>query len=205
MYLITICAEANSGGMEIFMNYVWPGIIIASLIFAAANGTVTDTVTAGLEGAASSITVLLSFAGIMCFWSGILKVAEAGGAAKLFERILSPVIRRLFPKVTDRKSITMNVTANLLGMGNAATPAGIEAMKKLDSENKNSPHPSRAMSRFAVMNTASLQLFPTTVLGLLTAAGAENPYSIIPLIWVCSAVSLVAALLAEAFFCKEGK
>ncbi len=187
------------------MNYVWPGIIIVSLIFATSNGVLSETVNAGIEGAASSITVLLSFAGIMCFWSGILKVAQKGGSAEIFEKLLSPVIRRLFPGTRDRKSITMNVTANLLGMGNAATPAGISAMRSLDEENNKSPYPSRAMSRFAVMNTASIQLFPTTVLGILTAAGAESPYSVIPLIWICSFISLFTALSAEAFFCREEK
>lgn len=185
------------------MNYVWPFLIIISLVFAFFEGTLEETVAAGLNGAASSVTTLLSFAGIMCFWSGILKIAEDGGAAGLCEKLLSPIIRRLFPKVKNRKNITMNVVANLLGMGNAATPAGISAMHELDEENKKSAYPSPEMSRFAVLNTASLQLFPATVIGILASFGDSDPYRIVPFIWVSSAVSLAAALLADFFLSKR--
>ncbi len=185
------------------MNYVWSALIIFSLIFAFFNGTLEGTMQAGLEGAASAFTVLLSFAGMMCFWSGILKVAEVSGAVKFCEKLLSPIISKLFPKTKDRSHITMNIVANLLGMGNAATPAGISAMKKLDDENGKSEYPSREMSRFAVLNTASLQLIPTTIITLLASFGDKNPYRIVPLIWVSSAVSLTSALLMDFILSKK--
>lgn len=187
------------------MSYVWSAILIISFIFAFLGGNVQETLTAGLNGAANAATVLLSFAGIMCFWSGILRVARESGAAQFCERLLSPVIRRLFPNVKNREHITMNVIANLLGMGNAATPAGLSAMRELDAENKKSARPSHEMSRFAVMNTASLQLFPTTVIGLLSAAGSKNPFRVVPLIWICSSISLAAALCAEWLLFKGGR
>lgn len=187
------------------MNYVWSALIIASLIFGAVNGTLEETMQAGLNGAASAVTVLLSFAGIMCFWSGILKIAEESGVAGFCEKLFSPIIRRLFPNVKDRSHITMNIIANLLGMGNAATPAGIFAMRQLDEENKKRPHPSREMSRFAVLNTASLQLFPTTIIGILASFGDKNPYRIVPLIWVSSAVSLISALLMDFILSKTAR
>ncbi len=187
------------------MNYVWSALIILSLIFGAVNGTLAETMQAGLNGAASAITVLLSFLGMMCFWSGILKIAEDSGAAKVCEKLLSPIIYRLFPKVKDRKNITMNIIANLLGMGNAATPAGIAAMRELDEENGKSPYPSRAMSRFAVLNTASLQLFPTTVIGILASFGDPNPYRIVPLIWISSGVSLISALFMDFILSKTNR
>ena len=185
------------------MNFVWSALIISSLLFGAVNGTLEETMQAGLTGAASAITVLLSFAGIMCFWSGILKIAEISGAAKFCEKLLAPIIRRLFPKVSDRSHITMNIVSNLLGLGNAATPAGIDAMKQLDEENEHRPHPSREMSRFAVLNTASLQLFPTTVIGILASFGDANPYRIVPLIWISSSVSLVSALFMDFILSKK--
>lgn len=187
------------------MNYVWSALIIISLIFAFFNGTLQETMQAGLNGAASAFTVLLSFAGMMCFWSGILKIAEDSGTAKFCEKLLSPVIRRLFPKVKDRSNITMNIIANLLGMGNAATPAGISAMGQLDKENEHRPHPSREMSRFAVLNTASLQLFPTTIIGILASFGDANPYRIVPLIWISSAVSLISALFMDFILSKNAR
>lgn len=187
------------------MNYVWSALIISSLLFGAANGRLQETMQAGLEGAASAITVLLSFAGMMCFWSGILKIAEESGAARLCEKLLSPIIRRLFPKAKARGHITMNIIANLLGMGNAATPAGISAMQELDEENGKSPYPSCEMSRFAVLNTASLQLFPTTIIGILASFGDTNPYRIVPLIWISSALSLISALFMDFILSKTAR
>ncbi len=187
------------------MNVIWSGIIIISFVFSVFNGNLSETLTAGLSGAASAIEVLLSFAGIMCFWSGILKIAQKGGAAKFCEKLLSPVIRRLFPRVKSRKNITMNIIANLLGMGNAATPAGVSAMCELDRENGEKEHPSHEMCRFAVMNTASLQLFPTTVIGILASLGSKNPYSIVPYIWICSLLSLFCALFVEWLLSRKGE
>ncbi len=187
------------------MNIIWSGIIIISFIFAILGGNLSETLTAGLSGAASAVEVLFSFAGIMCFWSGILKVAQEGGAAKFCEKLLSPIIRRLFPNVKNRKNITMNIIANLLGMGNAATPAGVSAMCELDQENGEKEHPSHEMCRFAVMNTASLQIFPTTVIGILASLGSENPYSIVPYIWICSVISLCCGLFAERILSKRGE
>ena len=185
------------------MNYIWSALIIFSLIFAFLNGTLTETIGAGLDGAASAFSVLLSFAGMMCFWSGMLKIAEESGASRSCEKLLSPIIKRLFPNVKDRGHITMNIVANLLGMGNAATPAGIAAMRELDKENGGNPHPSREMSRFAVLNTASLQLLPTTIISLLASFGYPDPYRIVPLIWISSAVSLISGLLADYFLSKK--
>lgn len=186
------------------MNYIWSGIIIVSFIFAAAGGKLQPTLTAALNGAESSFKILLSFAGIMCFWSGMLNIARESGAAEKCEKILNPVIRRLFPKVRDRSNITMNIIANLLGMGNAATPAGVTAMCELDSLNGGKPEPSHEMCRFAVMNTAGLQLFPTTIIGILSACGSQNPFSVVPCIWISSVISLCVSLLAEWILSKRG-
>ena len=174
-----------------------------SFAVAAANSSVSQTLLAGLSGAASSVEVLLSFAGIMAFWSGMLRVCKASGASEGCRKLLSPIVDKLFPATKSREDITMNIIANLFGMGNAATPAGLSAMQKLDSENGASPHPSRNMSRFVVLNTQSLQLIPTTVIGLLAAAGDTSPFSIIPFVLLNSAISLTAALLAEQVFCKR--
>ena len=179
------------------MNYVWSALMLVSFFFAAINGKIEETLTAGLNGAKDSVAVLLSFAGIMCFWSGILKICEESGASKKCEMLLSPIVRRLFPKTSAKSEISLNIVSNLFGLGNAATPSGISAMEKMDKENGESTHPSHEMSRFAVMNTASIQLVPTTVLGILAACGDKNPYSIIPLIWVSSSISLCSALFME--------
>lgn len=185
------------------MNYVWSVLVIISLISAVFSGSLPETMQAGLEGSGSAFTVLLSFAGMMCFWSGILKVAEAGGAVDFCEKLLSPIVGKLFPKTQAKNHITMNIIANLLGMGNAATPAGISAMKKLSEENETPEYPSREMSRFAVLNTASLQLIPTTIISLLASFGDTNPYRIVPLIWVSSLISLASALFMDFVLSKK--
>lgn len=188
---------------KFIMNYIWSGMIIISFISAAACGKLQSTLTAGLRGAESSFEILLSFAGIMCFWSGMLKIAQESGISKKCEKLLNPVICRLFPKISDRQNITMNIIANLLGMGNAATPAGIAAMRELNELNGGQPFPSREMCRFAVINTASLQIFPTTAIGILSACGSKNPFSIVPCIWISSIISLCVSLFAEQLLSKR--
>ncbi len=187
------------------MNFVFPFVIILSFISSAFFGNLETTVTSGIDGAKSAIETALSLAGILCFWSGILNVAEKGGAAKCVEKWLSPIISKLFPKTSAKSSITMNVIANLFGTGNAATQAGISAMEKLDEENNFSEYPSHQMCRFTVMNTASIGLFPTTVISILASCGSKNPFSIVPPVWICSFLSLSAALFAEMIFCKRGE
>lgn len=185
------------------MNFVWTAVILISLIFSAVLGFPEKVLQSGISGAENAVKILISLAGTMCFWSGILRIAEKGGAADACQKLLSPLIRRLFPKTKFRSKITMNVIANLFGTGNAATPAGVSAMEGMDGENNHSPYPSREMSRFAVMNTASIQLFPTTVISILSSLGAKNPFSIVPLIWIASFSALCSALLAQKLLFRK--
>lgn len=188
------------------MNYIFPIMIIISLVFAFFNGTINETVQAGFDGAAKSVELILSFAGIMCMWSGFLKIAETGGAMKIMSKIISPVTRLLFPSL-DRNSkamqyITANMSANLLGVGNAATPAGIEAMNELDKMNNSPDYASDEMSLLTVMNTASMQLVPTTVIALRASAGSVNPQMIIPAVLVSSFLSVICAVSAMKIILK---
>ncbi len=185
------------------MNFLWPVLVITALTVSLTTSSTEETLLAGLSGAASSVEVLLSFAGIMAFWSGMLRVCSTSGASEALRKLLSPIVNRLFPDTKSRTDITMNIIANLFGMGNAATPAGLSAMSKMEEENETPELPSRNMSRFVVLNTQSLQIIPTTVVGLLAAAGDTAPFSIIPFVLINSAVSLCAALFAEQLFCKR--
>lgn len=180
------------------MNYIFPIMVTSSLIFAFFNGTVNETVQACFDGASKSVEMVLSFAGIMCMWSGFLKIAESGGAMKVMAKLISPVSKFIFPKLNkDSKAmqyITANISANLLGVGNAATPAGIKAMDELDKINSEPDCASDEMSIFTVINTASLQLVPTTVIALRAAAGSQNPQMIVPAVVVSSLVSVICAV-----------
>ena len=179
------------------MNYIWCAMVAASLVFAAVNGTVPETVAAIADGAAAGVGTVLSFAGIMCFWCGIMRIMEFCGAASAIKRVINPVVRRLFPGADDeaRGHIAMNLTANVLGMGNAATPAGIKAMAALDKVNRDPAAASADMAMLVVLNTTSFQLVPTTIMSMRAAAGGD-PSSVVVPIWIASACAIAAAVTA---------
>ena len=156
------------------------------------------TISAAFSGAENAVTAVISMAGVFCFWSGLLKISENSGFSEKVSKVISSVLKLVFPKLKkDSKAysaITMNVVANLMGMGNAATPAGIDAMCELDKINGYSEYASDEMCMFVVLNTASIQLIPTTIMSLRAAAGSENPASVMIPIWISSVISLVAAV-----------
>ena len=180
-----------------FMNIIFALMIISSLLISFFTGTVEETIYAGFDGAMKSVEVVLSFAGIMCMWSGFLKVSQESGGLGFVSKIISPVTKRLFKNANEKSMqyITANISANLLGVGNAATPSGIAAMKELDRINPTPHIASDEMSIFTVINTASLQLLPTTVIALRVASGSQNPNAILPAVWISSFCSVVGAVL----------
>ena len=182
----------------IFLNVLWSLMIIISLITAAATGKMDATLNAVFEGAQSAVSTMFSFAGAMCFWTGIMKIAEKSGISSIICRIIAPIVTRLFPNSSEKAKeyISMNITANILGMGNAATPMGILAAQTLDTEN---PHPdtiSKNMSMLLVLNTTSFQLVPTIIIALRAAAGSTNPASVIFPIWLVSAFAVCIGVLS---------
>ncbi len=180
------------------MNYIWCGLIIISLITAAVNGNMEVTINAAFDGAKAAVDTILALAGVMCFWTGIMKIAEKSGLSDKIEKLLRPLITFLFPNSSNeaKKYISMNMSANLLGMGNAATPMGIKAMQTLDKENPRPEYASDDMCMLVVLNTTSLQLIPTTIIALRTAANSANPFSVILPIWISSLAAVVAAVTA---------
>lgn len=185
------------------MKYIWSFMVLVSLASGAAVGKADAVLMSGLSGAVSAFETAFKLAGMMCFWSGILALMSSGGLLGLVQKILSPVLRRIFGKSEATGYIIMNVAANLFGMGNAATPSGLMAMEVLDKENGREK-PGRAMALFAVMNTASLQLVPSTVASMRAAAGAVKPFDIMPAVWLTSLASLAVSVLAVlAMFRKD--
>lgn len=186
------------------MNYIWGAMIIISLVVSLINGNCGATVNAGLTAAKDSIGTVLSFAGILCMWSGIMKIAEKGGISEFISKLLSPVMKKIFPGLPHDSSvmhyITMNITANLLGMGNAATPLGLSAMSELDRINGSSEYASDEMCCFAVLNTAALTIIPSTIISLRAANGSLNPFEVTAPIWISSLVSITTALCAVKIF-----
>ena len=191
--------------IRVFMNYIWCSMIIISFVCAIINGRIDETMSALFDGAQQSITVLLSFCGLMCFWNGILNVVQKSGLSDILNRAFAPVVKKLFPKESteSREFITMNISANLLGMGNAATPMGIKAMESMQKNNANKKKPSKAMCMFVVMNTTSFTIIPSTVLSLRAAAGSGAPQSVLFPIWFASFLSLLVALFCVRVFCRD--
>lgn len=190
------------------MSVIWLLLLIISILYALFNNCTKVLGPAVLEGAASAVTLALSLAGSLCLWSGLLRVMERCGMTAGLSKLLRPLLGRLFPQAArDPEAlghISANVSANLLGLGNAATPAGIAAARRLQTLSGGSTA-SHELCRFLVINTASLQLLPTTVAAVRAAAGCETPFDILPAVWVTSVCALGAGLLAARLFQRLGK
>ena len=190
------------------MSIIWCILTAVSVAAALTGGTVQAVSAAVFEGAAAGVHLAISLAGPILLWSALSKVMEQAGLTDRLARLMRPLLVRLFPESSrDRNtlgSICANITANLLGLGNAATPLGIEAVQQMKLHNAGS-HASNEMCRFIVMNTASIQLIPATVAAVRAANGCASPFDILPAVWVTSACSVSAGLAACFLFAKAVK
>lgn len=190
------------------MNYVWVIIIIFSFFCAIATKNMSSLSSAVISGGTEAITLLIKLTGIICFWNGLMAIAEKSGLTKIISNMLKPVLKLLFPKLKDEKAqnaISMNLTANLLGLGNAATPLGLEAMKRLQENSIKQDTATDEMVRFVVLNTAALHLVPTTVALLRHDAGSQNPMEILLPSIVTSLFSVTAGVLMTFILRKAFK
>ena len=181
------------------LNYIWCGMIVISFITALFTGRLDALTQGAMEGATSAVETCIGLLGTMCLWTGIARIAENSGLVSVFARLLRPITRVIFPKLKSDSSamraIVMNMVANLLGMGNAATPLGLVAMKELDRENHHSGRASNDMCMLVVINTASIQMIPSTVIALRQMFGSQNPSGIVAPVWICSVFALVVGVL----------
>ncbi|WP_130870350.1 nucleoside recognition domain-containing protein [Intestinimonas massiliensis (ex Afouda et al. 2020)] len=180
------------------MAAIWTGMVVVSILCGLAQGTGDQVAAAAVEGAGAAVELCLSMAGILCLWMGVMEVMKRSGLAEGLSRLLRPVLRRLYPAFARdgavMDSISANVSANLLGLGNAATPLGIRAAQLMS---KRSPGvASDPLCMLVVCNTASIQLIPTTVAGVRAAAGCQTPFDILPAVWLASALSVSVGILA---------
>lgn len=191
------------------LNYLWAAIMLTAIVTSFFTGRTEAVSAAAVSGATEGVKFVLELAGVMCFWTGLMAVAEKSRMIKIFSKLLSPVTRILFPDIDQKSaamdSIVMNMTANMLGMSNAATPLGLAAMKELDKLNRSSKTASNAMCMFAVINTASIQIIPATLIAMRQAAGSASPTEIIVPIWITSLASVLAVVAAAKIFEKGGR
>ncbi len=182
------------------INYVFCALVGISVIFAFVTGQTAALSSAALAEAGGAVQLVLGLCGMLCLWNGLLAVAEKAGLTAMLSRLLAPVLRVVFRGLHHEspaaKAISMNISANLLGLGNAATPLGIAAMKELEKSNRCSGIASNHMVTFVVLNTASIQLIPTTTAALRLVAGCQTPFDILPAVWATSLASVLAGLLA---------
>jgi spore maturation protein A len=186
------------------MTVIWTGMVVLSVLCGLFTGNGSQVAAAALEGAAAAVALCLSIAGIMCLWMGVMEVMRRSGLSEKLSGLMAPALRLLYPEYArDRDlmdTIAANISANLLGLGNAATPLGMEAARKMS---KKSPGvASDGLCMLVVCNTASIQLIPTTVAGVRMAQGCQTPFDILPAVWLASVVSVAAGICAARFFAK---
>ena len=183
-------------------------LCFVSFCFGVCTNNIEQMGNAVLESASSAVDLTISLIGIMCLWNGIMGVAKECGFIDKMARLMSPVLRFLFPDAYKKKNgigeIAASISANIFGIGNAATPLAINAMEKLQDNNPNKMEATDDMIMFTVLGTASFDFFPTTLIALRKAANSSNPFEIIVPVWICSFLTAVfAVLLVKIFICKK--
>ena len=184
------------------MTVIWTGMVVLSILCGLATGQGPAVAAAAMEGAAAAVELSLSIAGMLCLWTGVMEVMRQSGLSEKLSHLLAPVLRRLFPQAAkDREAmdaISANVSANLLGLGSAATPLGLQAARRLAAKSPGTASDSLCM--LVVCNTASIQLIPTTVAAVRAAQGCAAPFDILPAVWLASALSVAVGILACKIF-----
>lgn len=177
------------------LNKLWPILIIISYIYAFIHGNVENVNNAVFEYTESAVSLTLTLLGTMCLWNGIMEIASNTMLINRITRVLKPIVNFLFPKIKDdkkiNKEITMNMVANILGLGNAATPLGLKAMASMQEKNNNKERLTDEMAMFILLNTASIQVIPTTVIAIRISLGSQEPTKIIFAVWlstICAAI-----------------
>ena len=187
------------------INYILICILIVSLACGTLTGNMENISGAFSSGAAQAVTLCLSMGAVIALWSGIIRVAEKAGLTNKISFIIFPFIKFLFPEAVKDKecknAITINITSNILGLGNAATPMGIKALKKMTEINGGF---SKESARFLVLNCASVQIIPTTVAAIRSSAGSAQPFDIIVPVWIVSSIALVFGLLLCELLTAKG-
>jgi len=186
------------------MSVIWTIMVGVSILCSLLLGTGTATAAAALEGAAAGVELCIGMAGALCLWLGVMEVMRRSGLAEGLSRALRPILRRLFPDFArDREvmdAVSANMSANLLGLGNAATPLGLKAAQAMAARSPGVA--SDGLCMLVVCNTASIQLIPTTVASVRAAAGCASPFDILPAVWLASALSVTVGVTAAKLFAR---
>lgn len=191
------------GGNDM-VNYIWAGMILIGLIVAAINGKIDVMSQAAFEGAKNGVTISFTLISFLVLWLGIMKIAEHSGLLMQLTKLLKPIVSFLFPDIPKNHPalgyILSNMSANILGLGNAATPMGLKAMQELQKLNEDKNSASRSMITMLALNTSSLTIIPTTVIGYRIATGSQNPVEIVGAAIFASMFATFIAIVADRYY-----
>lgn len=188
------------------LNSIWPIFIIISIAFAIITGNIEKINNSIFESASTAVELTITMLGTMCLWNGIMEIASNTSIINKVLKLLNPILKKLFPKVKENskeyKEMSMNIIANLLGLGNAATPLGLKAMQTLQEKNTDKKTLTGTMAMFIVLNTASLQIIPTTVISIRASLNSIDPTKIIVPVWIATISAAIAGISAIKIFAK---
>lgn len=191
------------------LNILWPIFIILSFIYALISGNVSQVNEGIFNSLTDAVELSLTFLGTICLWNGIMAIAKKTSLIKNMTGILKPFINFLFPDLKNnenaKQEISMNMIANILGLGNAATPLGMKAMKTMQKENKQKDTLTNSMMMFIVINTASIQLIPTNVIAIRMSLNSQNPTMIILPVWIATIIAAVVGIVFTKILIKKVK
>lgn len=192
------------------LNYLWAFMIIIGIVYGAFTGNLNRVTDAALESASQAVTLCITMAGAMAFWVGMMRIAENAGLLQAAQRRLRPILAFLFPDIPKdhpaNQAIAANCISNIFGLGWAATPAGLEAMKHLQTLNRQMPErASNSMCTFLVLNISSLQLIPVNIIAYRSQYGSVDPASILGMAVVATSVSTGAGILFSKIMCLTGR
>ena len=180
------------------MAWLWTGMVLVSLIFGALTGNLSSLSAAALEGAQSAVELCFTMCGVMCLWTGVMELMDQCALTDKIAALFRPLLHRLLPQASRDSetlaAVSANLSADLLGLGNAATPLGIRAARRMSRGCGGVA--SNELCLLVVLNTASIQLLPTTLAGVRASLGASDPFDILPCVWLVSLLSVLAGLFA---------
>ena len=191
------------------LNIIWPVFITISVVYGILTGRVEEVNNSIFESTAEAVKLTITFFGTICMWNGIIQIAAKTTLMDKLTKLLNPLMKFLFPEIKKgdkvHEEISMNMIANMLGLGNAATPLGLKAMKSMQKQNEKKDTLSNSMAMFIVLNTASLQIIPTTVIAIRSSLGSSNPSGIIIYVWIATIAAAITVVIATKTFIKMGK
>lgn len=189
------------------LNIIWPIFIIASIVYAIVTGNLDSINNSIFEVGENTINLILTLLGTVCLWNGLMKIVENTSLIKKIAKLISPFMKILFPEIKKGteayEEISMNIVSNILGLGNAATPLGLRAMQSMQKENKDKSKLSNSMAMFIILNTASIQLIPTTVIAVRTALGSAEPTKMLIPIWGATIGAAMVGIISAKILMKK--